>query len=92
MVQETLLAKCDISMNVDPGDLYIVQNLDIFGKDRRILSWRRHVRSHHGKYKVQRVGKWSPQYLGVLKINTNGSSKGNPRKTEIRGVGREGGM
>lgn len=39
--------------------------------------------------KVMRVGKWFPPPVGILKINTDGSSKGNPGPARIGGVGRD---
>lgn len=41
------------------------------------------------KKKIDRVGKWQLPPYGVLKINTNGSSRGNPGLTSIDGIGRD---
>lgn len=38
---------------------------------------------------VQRDDRWSPPSRGVLKINTNGSSRGNPRPARIGGIVRD---
>lgn len=39
--------------------------------------------------KVQRVGRWLPPSVGTLKINADGSSRGNPRPVGIGRVGRD---
>ena len=41
------------------------------------------------KHKIQRVGKWLPPPIGFLKINTDGSSRGNPGSVGIGGIGRD---
>lgn len=46
-------------------------------------------RGRHPFQKINREGKWFPPPLGVLKINTDGSSRGNPNPTGIGGVGRD---
>ena len=43
----------------------------------------------HPLRKINRVGKWSAPPQGILKINTDGSSKGNPGPAGIGGVGRD---
>lgn len=46
-------------------------------------------RGRHAKKKVHRVRSWSPPLVDVLKINTDGSSRGNPRPAGIGGAGRD---
>lgn len=46
-------------------------------------------RCRHPTSKVNREGRWSPPPQGVLKINTDGSSRGNPGHAGIGGVGQD---
>ena len=46
-------------------------------------------RRHCEKQKIDRVGKWKPPSYGVLKINTDGSSRGNLGPAGIGGIGRD---
>ena len=46
-------------------------------------------RGRREKQKFQRRGKWLPPPDGFLKINTDGSSRGNPGSTRIGGIGRD---
>ena len=41
------------------------------------------------KDKIQRMGKWLPPPTGFLKINTDGSSRGNLGSARIGGIGRD---
>ena len=45
-------------------------------------------RLSRGKQRVCRDGRWSPPPIGFLKINTDGSSRGNPRHAVIGAIGR----
>lgn len=46
-------------------------------------------RCRHPTPKVNREGRWTPPPLGVLKINSDGSSHGNLGHDGIGGVGRD---
>ena len=46
-------------------------------------------RRRHEKKKFKRFGKWQPPSYGVLKINTDGSSRGNLGPSRIGGIGRD---
>jgi ribonuclease HI len=46
-------------------------------------------RGRNAKKKVQRRGSWMPPPKDILKINTDGSSRGNPGPVGIGGVGRD---
>ena len=46
-------------------------------------------RGRRVKHKIQRMGKWLPPPAGFLKINTDGSSSGNPGSAGIGGIGRD---
>lgn len=90
MIQETLAAKCDLSEDIDPGDVRMVHNLNISGAGcSGALCKKQQVRSKHAKRKVCREGKWSLPPLGTLKINTDGSSRGNPGHAGVGGIGRD---
>ena len=68
----------------------MVQNLHISGGGSRdALRVKQHIRDRQSKKKVDRVGKWSPPPLGTLKINTDGSSRGNPGQAGVGGIGRD---
>ena len=84
-LQETIYAKCDVSVNIDAGDQGIVRNLELND------SWwggSPGKRPSHGKQRVCRDGRWSPPPTGFLKINTDGSSRGNPGHAGIGAIGR----
>lgn len=85
MLQETLSAKCDMPENVDPSDYAIVRNLQL-GNIQVGCATRK--RSRHAKQQISREGKWIPPLMGILKINTDGSSRGNPGHASIGGIGR----
>ncbi|GLJ09022.1 hypothetical protein SUGI_0100110 [Cryptomeria japonica] len=84
-LQETISAKCNLSVNFDLGDYAIVRNLQL--KNIKI-DYGAGNRSHHAKQRISRVGRWIPPPMGILKINTNGSSHGNPGHAGIGGIGR----
>ena len=60
---------------VDLGDYSIVKNLGLVDKGVGCKSGKR---SQPLKIKVCRVGRWRPPPMDILKINTDGSSRGNP--------------
>ncbi|XP_059064240.1 uncharacterized protein LOC131856461 [Cryptomeria japonica] len=84
-LQEMIYAKCDMSTYIDPGDQAIVRNLNL-GDSCKGCSLRK--RPSHGKQRVSRDGRWSPPPMGILKINTDGSSRGNPGHAGIGAIGR----
>ena len=90
-LQETLLAKCDIDGGLDPidGGIYSHLSFPLQG----CVPLAPHIRSrnstkHHSQH-VNRQGHWSPPEVGTLKINTDGSSQGNPGPACIGGVGHD---
>ena len=84
-IQETIYAKCDMSANVGPQEQVIMQNLNL--KDSR-WGGSPSNRPSHGKQRVCRNGQWAPPPTGFLKINTDGSSRGNPGHAGIGAIGR----
>ena len=84
-LQETVYAKCDMSVNIDHGDQAIVRNLNLGDNCRGHILGRK---PSHGKQRVCRDGKWTPPPTGCLKINTDGSSRGNPGHAGIGAIGR----
>ena len=84
-LQETIYAKCDMSDIIEPGDHVIMRNLNL-----EVNSWRDILRKRpsHVKQRVCRDGRWSPPPIGILKINTDGSSRGNPGHAGIGAIGR----
>lgn len=46
-------------------------------------------RTQHVKKWINRFSRWMPAPLGVLKVNTYGSSRGNPGHAGIGGIGRD---
>ena len=85
-IQENLKAKCDLSVPVDPADLGIISALGLFLGGNGIMKTARHGRRRE---KVSRVGQWCPPALGELKINTDGSSQGNPGHARVGAIGRD---
>ena len=71
---------------VDPGDFSIVQNLGLVDKGFVSLCSKR---SQPLKRKVSREGRWRPPPDAILKINTDGSSRGNPGQAGVGGIGRD---
>ncbi|XP_057868067.2 uncharacterized protein LOC131075253 [Cryptomeria japonica] len=82
---ETIVAKCDMTMRVDPRDVDCCNRLHLPPPQRQLMR----NRCRHPTPKVNREGRWSPPPLGVLKINSDGSSRGNPGHAGIGGVGRD---
>jgi hypothetical protein len=85
-LQETICAKCDMTEPVDPGDYNIVRNLGLVDKGLGSTSTKR---SQPLKRKVCRVGRWRPPPMDILKINSDGSSRGNPGQAGVGGIGRD---
>ena len=86
MVHETVEAKSEIILPLEKGDAEIVNRFGMHGISSASSCIRR---GRHVKHKIQRVGKWLPPPTGFLKINTDGSSRGNPGSTGIGGIGRD---
>ena len=86
MVHETVEAKSEIVLPLEKGDAEIVNRFGIQGISLASACVRR---GRHVKHKIQRMGKWLPPPAGFLKINTDGSSRGNPGSTGIGGIGRD---
>jgi len=86
MVHETVEAKSEIILPLEKGDAEIVNRFGIQGISPASSCVRR---GRHGKHKIQRMGKWLPPPIGFLKINTDGSSRGNPGSARIGGIGRD---
>ncbi|XP_059066372.1 uncharacterized protein LOC131857689 [Cryptomeria japonica] len=72
-------------MRVDPRDVDCCNRLHLPPPQRQLMR----NRCRHPTPKVNREGRWSPPPLGVLKINSDGSSRGNPGHAGIGGVGRD---
>ena len=81
-----MTTKCDLSVSIDLGDLGVVNSLDLVDGDRRNLG---RVHRRRGRERVARDGFWCPPALGELKINTDGSSRGNPGHAGVGGIGRD---
>lgn len=86
MIQEMMEAKCDVAYPLERSDDEIVNSLGLQGLNSIFTCVRRGRRA---KMKVQRVGIWLPPPMDVLKINTDGSSRGNLGPAGIGGVGRD---
>ena len=86
MIQETVEAKCEVELPLGKRDTELVERLGILASSLVLTRARR--RSHQ-KHKIDRVGKWHLPPYGVLKINTDGSSRGNPGPAGIGGIGRD---
>ena len=56
-LQETICAKCDMSVNIDPGDQVIVRNLQLRDKSQGCTP---RNRLGQVKEKVFQDGRWSP--------------------------------
>ena len=84
-LQETIFAKCDMSKSIDPREQTIVRNLNLSGNNQGCTLGKR---PRLGKKHVCRDGQWSPPLAGILKINTDGSSRGNPGHAGIGAIGR----
>ena len=86
MIQETVEAKCEVELPLGKPDTELVERL---GTLRSSLALTRAKRRRHEKQKIDRVGRWQPPSYGVLKINTDGSSRGNLGPSGIGGIGRD---
>ena len=84
-LQETIFVKCDMTESIDPDDQATMRNLNLDGNIPGHTFRRRHC---YGKQQVCRVGRWTPPPAGILKINTDGSSRGNPGHVGIGAIGR----
>ena len=71
--------------SIDHDDQAIVRNLNLDGSNQGHTFRKRHF---YGKQRVCRVGRWTPPPAGTLKINTDGSSRGNPGHASIGAIGR----
>jgi hypothetical protein len=88
-LQETIQAKCELDGGMDPADLSICNRLNFHLQDGAAAQWYQRVSKQprqQGKGRVNRDGHWTPH--GVLKINTDGFSQGNPGPAGIGGVAR----
>ena len=74
-----------MSESIDLGEQTIVRNLNLNGNNRGCTLGKR---SRLGKKHVCRDGRWSPPPARILKINTDGSSRGNPGHASIGAIGR----
>ena len=76
---------------MDPVDLAICNRLNFHLQDgaaaQRFPLMSRKLQ-HQRTGRVNRDGHWTPPPCGILKINTDGSSRGNPGPTSIGGVVR----
>ena len=86
MVQETVVAKYEVEFPLGKRDTKLVERLGILGSSMALT---RAKRQHHEKQKIDRVGKWQVPPFRMLKINTNGSSRGNLDLAGIGGIGRD---
>ncbi|XP_059076968.1 uncharacterized protein LOC131876166 [Cryptomeria japonica] len=86
MVQETVVAKCELEFPLGKRDAEVVERLGIQGLSlaSACVKLGKHLRQ-----RVQRSGFWQPPPIGVLKINTDGSSRGNLGPAGIGGIGRD---
>lgn len=86
MIQETVLAKSEIVLPLKRDDAAMVDRIGLKGISPVSPCVRRGRKT---KQKVQRMGKWMAPPAGTLKINTDGSSRGNPGPAGIGGIGRD---
>ena len=86
MIQETIEAKSKIVLPLEKGDAKMVGR---FGIQEISPTSSCVKRGRWTKKKVQRLGKWLPPPEGFLKVNTDGSSRGNPGSAGIGGIGRD---
>lgn len=86
MVQETVEAKCEVELPLGKRDTELVERLGTLGSS---LALTRAKRRYREKQKIDSVGKWQLPPNGVLKINTDRSSRGNPGSAGISGIGRD---
>lgn len=86
MVQETVVAKCEVEFPLEKRDAEVAERLGIQGMSLAPACVKR---GRHLKQKVHRSGCWQFPPFGVLKINTDGSSRGNPGPAGLGGIGRD---
>ena len=86
MVHETVEAKSEIILPLEKGDAEIVNRFGMHGISSASTCI---IRGRHVKQKIPRVGKWLPPPTSFLKINTDGSSRGNQGAARIGGIGRD---
>ena len=86
MVQETVEARCKVEFPLGKRDTELVERLEIMGSSLALSSAKRRGRE---KQKIDRNGKWQLPPYSIWKINTDGSSKGNPGPTGTGGIGRD---
>lgn len=79
-------AKSESVLPLEKGDAEMVDRFGIKGISPASVCTRRGGRV---KQKVQRMGRWLPPPTSFLKINTDGSSRGNPGSAVIGGIGRD---
>lgn len=77
---ETIFANCDLSDAVDSSDLDVSKNLLLVDNGLVHPATRR---QRWAKKKIHREGRWIPPPEGVLKVNMDGSSRGNPGHARI---------
>lgn len=80
---ETVSIKCDLMETLDSRDVGCCDCLHLPPPQRQLIR----NRFRHPLRKMSREGRWSPPPRGVLNINTDGSSRGNPGHAGISGVG-----
>lgn len=80
---EMVTAKCALTDSVALCDVGCFNHLHLPPPQWQLM----HNKCRHPTPKVNRVGRWSPPPQGVLKINIDGSSHGNPSHASIGGVG-----
>ncbi|XP_059075378.1 uncharacterized protein LOC131875314 [Cryptomeria japonica] len=86
MINETVAAKCVVDFPLGKRDTELVERLGTTGSS---LVLTKAKRRRCEKQKVDRVGRWQLPPQGILKINTDGSSRGNPGPAGIGGIGRD---
>ncbi len=86
MVQETMEARCEVEFPLEKRDMKLVERLGILGS---FVALTRAKRRHREKKKFDRDGKWKLPPYGILKINMDGSSRGNPGLASIGEIGRD---
>lgn len=86
MIQEPIKAKSEILLPVVKGDVEMVDRFGIHGISLALACI---GRGRCVKKKVQRMGRWLPPPIGFLKINMDGSSRGNLGSAWICGICRD---
>lgn len=89
-LREMVLARCELKGGMDLGDVLICNHLNfpLQGGVPVFVGQCYNSRIRHPVLKINREGHWTPPLPGVLKVNTDGSSQGNPGPAGIGGVGR----